>query len=387
MKMMRMIMKNLRGFMITALQIFTQISRGAIRSHFGPIRRSGPRACTQCSGARRAQLCLYAVLRHPPSAALMNVQASGDDSEDEWLTSLCRSKKERSRSPPWRWLEDELRNPEHRVGYLKACSARSSQASTTASSELEACISSSSSSKRPQASSPHPTMAAFATFRARSQGSRQPPVVPVTVRSPPRQPPAPAAKPEVPAAPPGPLEVPELVDDASSSESDGEDQKHADREMQDGLKYERETVQPNASLVAHLINKRLRRAAKRGLGVQWARQVSFNAEVTEVIDWAVYKIDSARTLGSGYATRFKVGITHNPSRRWFNNAYGYRQEGWGTMQVLWVTRPRKAAELETRLITYYKKTKAPGRYNIRPGGESCPRTAPVFVYAVFGFGP
>ncbi len=69
----------------------------------------------------------------------------------------------------------------------------------------------------------------------------------------------------------------------------------------------------------------------------------------------------------------------------YNKKYGYNPcEDWAEMQVVWVSCPRDAADLEKLLISHYKGTKATGLYNVSPGGESCPRVPPVFTYCVFG---
>ena len=307
---------------------------------------------------------------------------TSSDSDDEWLRVLCKSK--RSRSPPERFMIDMMRT------YSRDNYSRAGEHHMPATQNAS-----------PRGSNPHPfadgACNTFAAFRLKAPAPAPlAPRLPAAQVEPRRS--ASAATPETPAPtsvgpalpPLGPLELP-AWDADSSSESDEEAQRHADREMNEGLKYIDSTEQPSESMVLHLMLKRLKRADSKGgvIGTMYCRQVSFNASVEEVFPWAVSIIDSCRSSGSrpGHAgiTRFKVGITHNPSRRWFHRDYGYRGEDWGYMHVLWVSRPSKAASLERQLITHYKKTQAPGRYNINPGGESCPRVPPVFVYAVFGF--
>ena len=229
----------------------------------------------------------------------------------------------------------------------------------------------------PRGSNPHPfadgACNTFAAFRLKAPAPAPlAPRLPAAQVEPRRS--ASAATPETPAPtsvgpalpPLGPLELP-AWDADSSSESDEEAQRHADREMNGGLKYIDSTEQPSESMVLHLMLKRLKRADSKGgvIGTMYCRQVSFNASVEEVFPWAVSIIDSCRSSGScpGRArsrdeshagiTRFKVGITHNPSRRWFHRDYGYRGEDWGYMHVLWVSRPSKAASLEQQLIAHH----------------------------------
>lgn len=352
------------------------------------------------------------------------------DSDDEWLRELCRSK--RSPSPPDKWICDVI-EARRRDNYSRA-GERHGPATPQ--------------NDSPPACSHHDvaTVAAFSAFAVRPArpapapyqrlvaSAPEPLAAPRIVRSVAsrvadrgaprilrsvaprvandrgapwvaaadgaREATPAASAPEAPAptfvgpapAPPGPLELPALVDD-SSSESDEEAQRQADHEMKGGHLYESDTEQPSESMVLHLMHKRLKRADSKGgvIGTVYCRQVSFNATFDTVFPWAVRIIDELRSSGSSAGsafpglTRFKVGITHNPARRWLHRDYGYRGEDWGYMHVLWVTRPGKAADLERTLISHYKRTQAPGMYNINPGGESCPRVAPVFVYAVFGF--
>ena len=102
----------------------------------------------------------------------------------------------------------------------------------------------------------------------------------------------------------------------------------------------------------------------------------------------IYRIETYRIkLGE---TRFKVGITHCPRWRFIDAPYAYVKEkpAWGVMQVLWVSDLVDfACDLETDLITHFKKQETKGRWNIRGGGDSPPKIAPCFVYCVFGFGP
>ena len=325
--------------------------------------------------------------------------STSSDSDDEWLRVLCNSK--RSPSPPEKFMIDMMRAynrdnyssaGEHHRPATQNASPRTSNPHPFADGPCNAFAEVQGGMPWLQAAqwavaAPPPggqgwnTGADPAPSAQGSSNLADPAPAPLAPRLPaaqvePRRS-ASAATPETPAPtsvgpalpPPGPLELPAWNAD-SSSESDEEAQRHADREMNEGLKYIDSTEQPSESMVLHLMLKRLKRADSKGsvIGAVYCRQVSFNASVEEVFPWAVSIIDSCRSSGScpGRArsrdeshagiTRFKVGITHNPSRRWFHRDYGYRGEDWGYMHVLWVSRPSKAASLERQLIAHYKKT-------------------------------
>lgn len=81
-------------------------------------------------------------------------------------------------------------------------------------------------------------------------------------------------------------------------------------------------------------------------------------------------------------TVFKIGITNNPAKRFYNPRYGYQLDGFRTMRLLWASDVRAGiAMLEAALILQYEGT--PGFRNVATGGEGPPnRTPPFFCYVV-----
>jgi hypothetical protein len=85
-------------------------------------------------------------------------------------------------------------------------------------------------------------------------------------------------------------------------------------------------------------------------------------------------------ISKGEPVIFKIGITADPERRFFNLGYGYSSE-YARMEIVAVTTPAWAVALERWLISEYKG--ASGCRNEADGGESAPRAGPVFVYLVW----
>ena len=202
---------------------------------------------------------------------------------------------------------------------------------------------------------------------------------PSSASPPPAQPPstAPPMPPSV--LPAGPLELPPKehrdTDEENSSEEDND--------------YAYDVKIPKHwAVVPHIIHRRLAKARDNEIGVDWCMSISYKEWPQKVRDLCIYRIDTYRNeLG---LTRFKVGITHCPTRRFIDAGYAYVKESpsWGIMQVLWVSEMVDfASELEQDLISHYKQQGTPGLWNIKGGGDSAPKHGPCFVYCVFGFGP
>jgi len=102
-------------------------------------------------------------------------------------------------------------------------------------------------------------------------------------------------------------------------------------------------------------------------GVEW-RALCESAETT------------VRRVIHGRPTIFKIGLTRDPTHRWWNGTYGYRREGFTGMTILCATVLAWAAALETHLIATFQRI--PGCQNMATGGESTPSHPPVFVYVV-----
>ena len=89
---------------------------------------------------------------------------------------------------------------------------------------------------------------------------------------------------------------------------------------------------------------------------------------------------------------FKIGITRDPLTRFRgvlaegqNRWRPYIHEGFTNMELLLCSAPDHCAELETHLISEYRKT--PGCRNVNPGGESRPPdSCCCFTYVVFAEG-
>ncbi len=89
---------------------------------------------------------------------------------------------------------------------------------------------------------------------------------------------------------------------------------------------------------------------------------------------------------------FKIGITRDPLARFRgvlaegqNRWRPYIHEGFINMELLLCSAPDHCAELETHLISEYRKT--PGCRNVNPGGESRPPdSCCCFTYVVFAEG-
>ena len=208
-------------------------------------------------------------------------------------------------------------------------------------------------------------------------GSPQPPALAASSSSSAASPAAASAAPVNP--PPGPLELPLHAD--SDSEDSAEEECDSTLDVPFPLMH-------HLSYLPYTIARRLRRSLAVGIGDEWCRTISFKVFPDQVMPLSIQRIDGERArLGN---TRFKIGITHSPIWRFIAAPYAYVRESppWGSMQVLWVSdKPGDASTLERDLITHYKETKAKGLCNIKPGGESCPKFPPVFVYCVFSRGP
>ena len=82
---------------------------------------------------------------------------------------------------------------------------------------------------------------------------------------------------------------------------------------------------------------------------------------------------------------FKIGITSDPSHRYYNSTYGYNGEGYTAMAVLHSGTPMHGCTLERGLIAALWGRQ--GLQNIQPGGESAPNDdCCCFTYCVAAWG-
>ena len=78
---------------------------------------------------------------------------------------------------------------------------------------------------------------------------------------------------------------------------------------------------------------------------------------------------------------FKFGITSGPEHRWGNPSYGYKQELWQKMYVLYSSpEAGSVSMLEAAMIAIFADQ--PGIQNVLPGGENPPKVMPCFFYLV-----
>ena len=80
---------------------------------------------------------------------------------------------------------------------------------------------------------------------------------------------------------------------------------------------------------------------------------------------------------------WKIGLTSNPSFRFFNNKFGYHMSGFERMHVLHLGSPADCARLERFLIQ--NLSYLAGCWNVKPGGENPPKDGPCFVYLVTAY--
>ena len=90
------------------------------------------------------------------------------------------------------------------------------------------------------------------------------------------------------------------------------------------------------------------------------------------------------TSQPGKPTIFKVGVTKDPSHRWFNTRYGYAHDGtdWDRMVILAKADDMLAAGLIEAVLIKEFRSRA-GCRNEAPGGEGLSPPGPYCVYVVY----